>query len=53
MADYEASDLVIKFTQSECDTFKRIGNDLILKHKIALADSIKGTPVSVKTLDNR
>lgn len=53
MAGYDASDLVIKFTQT-CDaTFKRIGNDLVLKKKISLVDAIKGTPVSVKTLDGR
>jgi len=53
MAGYEPSDLVIKFTQTADATFKRIGNDLVLKKKITLADAIKGTPVSVKTLDGR
>merc|ERR1711981_929645 len=40
MAGYDASDLVIKFTECADDTFKRIGNDLVLKHKISLADAI-------------
>ena len=53
MAGYEASDLVIKFTQACDNTFKRIGNDLAIKYQLCLADAIKGTPISLKTLDGR
>lgn len=47
------SNLVIKFKQECHSTYTRCGDHLMMKYKVSLADAIKGTPVSVRTLDNR
>jgi len=48
----QPADLVIEFTQKEHDTFKRVGNDLVLEHKIPLKDALNAGPVLFKTIEN-
>jgi len=47
------SNLVIKFKQECNNTYTRMGEHLMIKHKITLAEAIKGTPVNITTLDKR
>lgn len=45
------SDLVIEFSQKPHEIFKRVGNDLVLGHKISLADSLNAGPVLFQTIE--
>jgi DnaJ family protein B protein 4 len=33
------------------DTYQRVGNDLVLEHKISLHDALTAKPVSFKTIE--
>ena len=48
-----AADLVFVIDEKPHDVFKRDGNDLIVTHKVPLADALTGTTVTVTTLDGR
>lgn len=48
-----ASNLVIKFTQSHNKHFRRSGDDLVLTWSITFEDVLNFKPVQVKTLDGR
>lgn len=46
------ADLVIEFSQKAHGKFKRVGNDLVLEHKISLVDALNAGPVLFKTIEN-
>ena len=48
-----AADLVFVIDEKPHDVFKRDGNDLIVTHKVPLADALTGTTLTVTTLDGR
>ena len=47
----QPADLVIELSQKAHSTFKRVGNDLILLHKISLKDALNAGPVLFKTIE--
>ncbi|KAL8054283.1 hypothetical protein ABFS82_05G129500 [Erythranthe guttata] len=47
------ADLVFVIDEKPHATFKRDGNDLIMSHRVTLAEAIGGTTVDLTTLDNR
>ncbi|EFJ30969.1 hypothetical protein SELMODRAFT_267144 [Selaginella moellendorffii] len=47
------ADLVFVIDERPHEVFKRDGNDLIMVHKVPLADALTGTTVSIRTLDGR
>jgi len=49
----EPGDVIIILREAEHDTFQRKGNELLMKMKISLSESLTGFSRSVKTLDNR
>ena len=49
----ETSNLIVKFKQEGNTKYTRMGDHLMLKYKISLAEVIKGTPITITTLDKR
>ncbi|XP_058785788.1 uncharacterized protein LOC131660553 [Vicia villosa] len=47
------ADLVFVIDEKPHESFKRDGNDLIVTHRITLAEAIGGTLINIKTLDKR
>ncbi|XP_058074699.1 uncharacterized protein LOC131223339 [Magnolia sinica] len=47
------ADLVFVVDEKPHDVFKRDGNDLIISHKVSLAEALAGTTVNLMTLDGR
>lgn len=47
------ADLVFVIDEKAHDFYKRDGNDLIVNHRVTLAEAIGGTTVSLTTLDGR
>lgn len=47
------ADLVFVIDEKPHDVYERDGNDLIVNHKISLAEALAGTTVNIKTLDGR
>ncbi|XP_056174832.1 uncharacterized protein LOC115686164 [Syzygium oleosum] len=47
------ADLVFVIDEKAHDVYKRDGNDLILNHRVTLAEAIGGTTVNLATLDGR
>ncbi|KAL5975175.1 hypothetical protein ACLOJK_031854 [Asimina triloba] len=47
------ADLVFVIEEKPHDIYKRDGNDLLMSHKITLAEALGGTSIDVKTLDER
>lgn len=47
------ADLVFIVDEKPHNIFKRDGNDLIINYKVTLAEALKGTMVSITTLDQR
>eukprot|EP00250_Pteridium_aquilinum_P035294 c9088_g1_i1 orf=274-1302(+) len=47
------ADLVFVIDERPHSVFKRDGNDLIVTHKVPLADALTGTTVTITTLDGR
>lgn len=46
------SDLVVTFKQKPHDKFERVGNDLVLNHKISLEDALSAGPVHFRTIED-
>ena len=44
-------DLVVTIEQSEHDSIRRVGNDLVYRHKISLADALTISVIDFQTLD--
>ncbi|KAM3967235.1 dnaJ heat shock protein family (Hsp40) member A4-like [Aphomia sociella] len=51
--DLEAGDLIIVLDEKEHDTFKRSGDDLILRLNIELVEALCGYQKVIRTLDDR
>mgnify|MGYP001429725754 CR=1 FL=1 len=49
--DRLTGDLVVTIEQSEHDSIRRIGNDLVYRHKISLADALTISVIDFQTLD--
>ena len=49
----EAGDIIIVLDEKAHDTFKRSGQDLIVKMDINLTDALTGMKKTIKTLDDR
>ncbi|KAM7256428.1 hypothetical protein ACFE04_012169 [Oxalis oulophora] len=47
------ADLVFIIDEKPHNRYKRDGNDLVLSHKVTLAEAIGGTTVTIETLDGR
>ncbi|KAI5354824.1 PREDICTED: dnaJ [Prunus dulcis] len=47
------ADLVFVIDEKPHDTYKRDGNDLVVNHKVTLAEALGGTTVHLTTLDGR
>ncbi|XP_022136157.1 dnaJ homolog subfamily B member 4 [Momordica charantia] len=47
------ADLVFVIDEKPHDVFKRDGNDIIMNHRVSLAEALGGTTVSLTTLDGR
>ncbi|MQL89495.1 hypothetical protein Taro_022087 [Colocasia esculenta] len=47
------ADLVFVIDEKPHDVFKRDGNDLVVHHKVPLAEALAGTTVNLTTLDGR
>ncbi|KAG7024478.1 DnaJ-like subfamily B member 4, partial [Cucurbita argyrosperma subsp. argyrosperma] len=47
------ADLVFVIDEKPHDVFKRDGNDIIMNHKVTLAEALGGTTVNLTTLDGR
>ncbi|KAH7306523.1 hypothetical protein KP509_22G016700 [Ceratopteris richardii] len=47
------ADLVFVVDEKPHDVYKRDGNDLVVTHKISLAEALIGTTISLTTLDGR
>jgi len=50
-ADRLTGDLVVTIEQSEHESIRRIGNDLVYRHKISLADALTISVIDFTTLD--
>jgi DnaJ family protein B protein 4 len=48
-----AADLVFVIDEQPHSKFKRDGNDLVVVHKLTLADALTGCTISLTTLDGR
>jgi hypothetical protein len=49
----DPGDVIVVLQQQEHDTFQRNGDDLIMKHKINLVESLCGFQLSITHLDGR
>lgn len=47
------ADLVFVIDEKPHDVYKRDGNDLIINHRVSLAEALAGTTVNLTTLDGR
>ena len=47
------ADLVFVIDEKRHDVYKRDGNDLIINHRVTLAEALGGTAVKIATLDGR
>ena len=50
-ANKKAGDLVVHVNQIEHETIRRVGDDLIYRHKISLKDALTAAAVEFKTLE--
>ena len=46
-----AGDLIVTVQEESHDTIRRVGNDLIYRHKVSLADALANSVVEFKTLE--
>lgn len=49
----DSTNLIVKFKQIANPDWRRVGDDLILTHKVSLASSMNMEPLKISTLDNR
>lgn len=47
------ADLVFVIDEKPHDVFKRDGNDIIMNHRVTLAEALGGTTINITTLDGR
>ena len=50
-SDKLQGDLIITLTEQGHESIRRVGNDLVYRHKVSLADALANSVIEFKTLD--